>query len=95
MGFLRELHTKRFELGDPRLLYPLVPVPALLMPAGASVDGQAVDEAAAMLQDSQVSAYVGADHDLHAQHPARCALDLHDLADRADARARLSKETSA
>ena len=82
-------------LGDPRQLYPDVTIPALLMPAGASVGGQAVDEAAALLPDAQVSEYVGADHDLHAQHPARCALDLHDLADRADARSRLSKEDSA
>ncbi len=82
-------------LGDPRQLYPRVGVPALLMPAGASVGGHAVDEAAALLPDAAVSEYVGADHDLHAQHPARCALDLHDLADRADARSRLTKESSA
>ncbi len=79
-------------LGDPRLHYPQVAVPALLMPAGASVGSAAVDEAARLLPDSQVSAYVGADHDLHAQHPARCALDLHDLAVRADARSPLPKE---
>jgi len=79
-------------LGDPRLHYPAVAVPALLMPAGASVGSAAVDEAARLLPDSQVSAYVGADHDLHAQHPARCALDLHDLAVRADARSPLPKE---
>lgn len=82
-------------VGDPRTMYPLVDVPALLMPAGANVGSEAVDEAARLLPDCQTSEYVGADHDLHAQHPARCALDLHDLAARADARSSLSKETSA
>jgi pimeloyl-ACP methyl ester carboxylesterase len=71
---------------DPRELYPQVSVPVLLMPADAQVGSAPVVEAAQLLPDCRVSEYVGADHDLHAQHPARCALDLHDLAVRADAR---------
>lgn len=82
-------------VGDPRPMYPLVEVPALLMPAGASAGTAAVDEAARLLPDARVSEYVGADHDLHAQHPARCALDLHDLAERADARSSRPKESTA
>lgn len=82
-------------VGDPRAMYPRVTVPATLMPAGANVGSEAVSEAAALLPHALVSAYTGADHDLHAQHPARCALDLHDLADRADARSDLPKETTA
>ena len=81
--------------GDPRTLYPLVDVPTLLMPAGANVGVKAVIEAAGAIADCRVSEYVGADHDLHAQHPARCALDLHDLAARADARAALPRGTTA
>lgn len=71
--------------GDPRLLYPRVQVPALLMPAGGSIGSPALAEALAGLADATVSAYDGAHHDLHAQHPGRCAGDLHDLAARADA----------
>jgi len=81
--------------GDPRTLYPLVDVPTLLMLAGANVGVEAVIEAAGAIADCTVSEYVGADHDLHAQHPARCALDLHDLAARADARAALPRGTTA
>ena len=71
---------------DPRELYPQVSVPVLLMPADAQVGSAPVVEAAQLLPDCRVSEYVGADHDLHAQHPARCALDLQNLAVRADAR---------
>ena len=81
--------------GDPRTLYPLVDVPAVLMPAGVNVDAGAVIEAAGAIADCTVSEYVGADHDLHAQHPARCALDLQNLAGRADQRATVTKGTTA
>ena len=79
---------------DPRPLYPLVSVPALLLPAGANVGSAPVNEAAALIPDCEVSQYAGADHDLHAQHPARCALDLHDLSARADARAATAGATA-
>ncbi len=82
-------------VGDPRTLYPSVTVPVLLMPAGASVGTDLVDEALARLPDATVSEYVGADHDLHAQHPARCALDLHDLTSRVDTRDTQPKEATA
>lgn len=82
-------------LGDPRELYPQVEVPVLLMPADASIGSPAVTEAASSLADVEVSEYAGAHHDLHAQHPGRCALDLHDLAARADARASRHEGTPA
>lgn len=65
--------------GDPRLLYPRVGVPVLLMPAGSSADARrapAVAEALAALPIARVTWYAGADHDLHAQHPRRVAADL-------------------
>ena len=80
---------------DPRTFYPLVEVPTLLMPAGDSVGSAVVAEAALAIGGTRVSEYVGADHDLHAQHPARCALDLHELATRADMQATLPRGTTA
>lgn len=63
---------------DPRPLYPLVDVPTLLMPAVDAVPQVAtpVTEALAAIPDAEVSWYVGAHHDLHAQQPDRCAQDL-------------------
>lgn len=74
--------------GDPRVLYPRVRVPALLVPAlpAGPDDGDtkrhAVDEAARLLPDADLVPYAGADHDLHAQFPARLAGDLERLAAR-------------
>jgi hypothetical protein len=77
--------------GDPRAWYPLVRVPVLLCPAVAA-DGAPdpggrsarrhadVAEALAALPNARVSWYVGADHDIHAQHPGRLAADLLSLA---------------
>jgi pimeloyl-ACP methyl ester carboxylesterase len=64
--------------------YPLISVPVLLLPAVPSNQtGQAdprrratVEKAAAALTRARVREYVGADHDLHAQHPAEVAADL-------------------
>lgn len=77
---------------DPAALYPLVTVPVLLLPAVGAGDDEAdpakraaVERAAAALPDATVRWYVGADHDLHAQHPDRCAADLLALARRAEA----------
>ena len=71
--------------GDPRPLYPRVTVPVLLAPA-VRADAGETDEpratpaaAAAALPDSRISWYVGADHDLHAQQPARLVADLLEL----------------
>jgi pimeloyl-ACP methyl ester carboxylesterase len=62
--------------------YPRVAAPSLLLPA-VSTDAEAaqrrralVDKAAAALARSRVREYVGADHDLHAQHPQALAADL-------------------
>ncbi len=72
--------------------YPLITVPALLLPAvpvepalapavppdadAASRQRSAVEKAAAALVRATVREYPGADHDLHAQHPAEIATDL-------------------
>lgn len=71
-------------VGDPRPLYPRVTVPVLLAPAVADDTDAArrasPSEAFALLADARISWYVGADHDLHAQQPARLVQDLLELA---------------
>lgn len=74
---------------DPRALYPLVGVPALLLAAGGNGPDPAakqaeVADAAAGLPDVEVRWYDGAHHDLHAQQPERTAADLLTLATRAE-----------
>jgi pimeloyl-ACP methyl ester carboxylesterase len=68
----------------PRVIYPRVDVPVLLLPAGSPAAATRtpglVREAAAVLPHAEVRWYEGADHDLHAQHPARVAADLETLA---------------
>jgi len=78
-SILRSLWAHR-----PRELYPRIAAPVLLLPAGQRPpDGRPgtgrVAEAAAALRRAEVRWYDGADHDLHAQHPARLAADLADL----------------
>ena len=71
--------------GDLRPLYPRVTVPVLLAPAVRSDAGETDERrvtpaaAADALPDARISWYVGADHDLHAQQPARLVADLLDL----------------
>jgi pimeloyl-ACP methyl ester carboxylesterase len=67
--------------------YPAISVSALLLPAipagtGSDVDRRraAVAKAVGALAAAQVKEYVGADHDIHAQHPAELARDLLDVA---------------
>jgi pimeloyl-ACP methyl ester carboxylesterase len=70
--------------------YPLITAPVLLMPAVAQAGlagddaaarrRAAVEKAAAALADVRIREYPGADHDLHAQHPAEVAADLLSLA---------------
>ena len=86
---------------DPRRLYPLVSVPVLLVPAvPADPDDRPLDaaeagmatrsevaEALALLPRAEVVEYVGADHDLHVQHPDRLARDLLSLSARAEVNA--------
>lgn len=67
---------------DAAQFYPQIEVPVLLLPAG-DPEGPArrvVEEAFAELPHCRVVWYAGADHDLHAQRPAECALDLQSLA---------------
>ncbi len=63
----------------PSPLFPAVRVPTLLVPAMAGDDDRkrsAVAGAAAALPHATIREYVGADHDIHAQHPKRLAADL-------------------
>jgi hypothetical protein len=68
---------------------PAIAVPTLLLPAIPRGDPERakrarsrVAEAVAALRDPTILEYVDSDHDLHAQHPARLAKDLLDLAAR-------------
>lgn len=72
--------------GDPRPMFPRVTVPVLLAAAVADPGAEhaGVDLATSLLPDSRTSWYVGAHHDLHAQHPDRLADELLDLARRAE-----------
>ncbi|MGZ4633250.1 MAG: alpha/beta fold hydrolase [Actinomycetes bacterium] len=86
----REIVRSLFE-GDPSALYLKVDVPVLVVPAVAdppsefdTAKQQAVEEARGLLPDAQVQTYVNADHDLHAQQPARLAADLLHLAGRVE-----------
>ena len=66
---------------DPRELYPLVDVPVLLMPAAGPDDADPeVAHALQAIPRADVRWYPGADHDLHAQQPARVAADLLEFA---------------
>jgi pimeloyl-ACP methyl ester carboxylesterase len=68
---------------------PRVTVPTLVAPAvgqdGSDPRRRGPERALALLPDAVVSWYVGADHDLHAQHPGRLADDLVALAARVEA----------
>ena len=66
--------------------FPLITAPVLLLPAvpaGASASdpkSALVVKAAGALARARIREYVGADHDLHAQHPDEVAADLLALA---------------
>jgi pimeloyl-ACP methyl ester carboxylesterase len=70
--------------------FPKIAVPTLLLPAvptdheRTARQARLVAQAAAAMPDALVKEYAGADHDLHAQQPARLASDLMELAIRAD-----------
>jgi non-heme chloroperoxidase len=64
------------RVGAPTLLMPAVPVD----PVDAQRRRALVAKAAAALPRATIREYVGADHDLHAQHPAAVAADLLALA---------------
>ena len=83
----REILRSLWE-GDPRPLYPRVGVPAVLLAAaGGEQDPrrEPVLEAARALPDAHARWYVGAHHDLHAQHPEQVSADLQELAARVEA----------
>jgi pimeloyl-ACP methyl ester carboxylesterase len=66
---------------DPRVWYPRVAVPTLLLPA-VPVDGGIADEVAAAqaaLPQARLRPYLGAHHDLHLQYPDRVSDDLRSL----------------
>jgi len=69
--------------------FPEITVPVLLLPAIAAEGGDGkralVTKAAGSLARARIKEYVGADHDLHAQHPDDVAGDLLDLAELAGA----------
>ena len=82
----RDIVRSLYE-ADPESLYPRVEAPVLLAPAvadGPDDKRTAVEKALALLPDAQVEWYVGADHDLHCQQPARLAADLLHLVSRAE-----------
>jgi pimeloyl-ACP methyl ester carboxylesterase len=100
----REIVRSLYE-GDPHAWYPQVTVPALLVPATGpeSEPGEderlagtreAVLDALGLLPDGQVAWYPGADHDIHAEHPARLAQDLLALAARVPAVAHADREVT-
>ena len=70
---------------DPRPLFGKVSVPILVAVAVPADEGDrpGPEDAVAALPGAVVSRYVGAHHDLHAQHPDRLAGELLALADRA------------
>ena len=71
---------------DPRPLYAHIAVPTLLMAAVDAVPASPtpVTDALERIPGAEVSWYVGAHHDLHAQLPDRCAAELLALAGRVD-----------
>lgn len=83
LSILRSLYEHQ-----PRDRYEAVRAPVLLAPAGGPDDPprrgwdqtEAVTEAEAALADARVRWFPGADHDLHAQHPAELAEALLALA---------------
>jgi pimeloyl-ACP methyl ester carboxylesterase len=86
----RDIVRSLYE-ADPDSRYPKVDVPVLLAPAIGEPPSEfdtdkrsAVDNARALLPDSRVEWYVGADHDLHCQQPERLAGDLMHLASRVE-----------
>ena len=68
----------------PEALYPTIAAPVLFMPAGGREEGgwatdkkAAVEHAVNTIPKSDVVWFTPADHDLHAQFPARVANELH------------------
>jgi pimeloyl-ACP methyl ester carboxylesterase len=86
----REIVRSMFD-GEPAALFPLVEVPVLLVPVLADPPNEkdvakeaAVAEAESLLANAAVRRYLGADHDVHVQHPQQIADDLLDLVARVE-----------
>jgi pimeloyl-ACP methyl ester carboxylesterase len=86
----REIVRSMFE-GEPAALFPLVEVPVLLVPVLADPPNEkdlakeaAVAEAEGLLANAAIRRYLGADHDVHVQHPQQIANDLLDLVARVE-----------
>jgi non-heme chloroperoxidase len=87
----RHMRIARSMWDDPpQRYYPAITIPVLLMPV-LPTDPEQADEREAWIRSvaealptSTVREYRGADHDLHAQHPAEVAADLLALAARVD-----------
>ena len=78
----REIVRSMFE-GEPAALFPLIEVPVLLVPVIADPPSEvdaakraAVAEAESLLMSASIRWYLGADHDVHVQHPQQIADDL-------------------
>ena len=80
--------AQSFGYYPPQPYYPAITVPVLLIPAipadlsGAAARRARIQAATGALPDATIREYVGADHDLHAQHPDELADDLLGLAAR-------------
>jgi pimeloyl-ACP methyl ester carboxylesterase len=88
----REILRSLYE-GEPGALFPHIEVPVLLVPVVGDPPDEAdvakraaVAEAEALLADVSVRWYVGADHDVHVQHPQPLADDLLGLVARMEGR---------
>lgn len=88
----REIVRSMFE-AEPAALFPDVDVPALLVPVMGDPPDEsdvakraAVSEAESLLPHASIRWYLGADHDVHVQHPQQVADDLLGLVARAEGR---------
>jgi non-heme chloroperoxidase len=91
LSIARHMQIVRSMWDDPpRPYYSMITIPVLLIPAipaaarAATARRDRVRAAARALRDATIREYVGADHDLHAQHPDELAADLLGLARRLD-----------
>jgi pimeloyl-ACP methyl ester carboxylesterase len=85
----REIVRSLYE-GEPAELFPTIEVPVLLVPVGDPAEegdaakSVAVAQAEQLLPAATTRWYVGADHDVHVQHPQSLADDLLRLLSRVD-----------
>ena len=87
-----EIVRSMFE-AEPAALFPDIDVPVLLVPVMGDPPDEsdvakraAVSEAESLLPHASIRWYLGADHDVHVQHPQQVADDLLGLVARAEGR---------